>query len=284
MTMSANVQNGVVGADATLGERFRRVFSDVDKPLIAMAHLPALPGTPLYAASEGVEGLIRQVREDVTILVDAGFSAVMFCNENDRPYVLKADLVGAAVLARVVAECVPSEIPYGVDYLWDPECALAVAVATEASFIREVVTGSWESDMGNWSPDAAALLRRRRSLDAENIAILMNVTPEFASAMGSRSPADVARSVAVSSLPDAILVSGPMAGEEPKVSTLAGIRKVVPVEIPVLLNTGASATNIAGFLEHADGCIVGSSLKKDGYTWNPVDPERARAFVKAARG
>lgn len=34
---------------------------------------------------------------------------------------------------------------------------------------------------------------------------------------------------------------------------------------------------------YADGCIVGSSLKVDGYTWNPVDPERAERFVAAAR-
>jgi predicted TIM-barrel enzyme len=49
------------------------------------------------------------------------------------------------------------------------------------------------------------------------------------------------------------------------------------------LNTGARADNIAAFLEFADGCIVGSSLKVDGYTWNRVDPKRAEAFVRAAR-
>ncbi len=283
MATGLNVQNGAKDERGTFGGRFPRIFPDVDKPLIGMAHLPALPGTPLYAAADGVKGLIRQVRDDVAVLVDAGFDAVMFCNENDRPYALQADLAGAAVMARVAAECAPDEIPFGVDYLWDPECALAAAVAAEASFIREVVTGSWESDMGSWSPDAAALLRRRRSLDAGHIAVFMNVTPEFASSTGLRPPADVARSVAVSSLPDAILVSGPMAGAEPEASTLAEVRGAVPSEIPVLLNTGATVANIAGFLEHADGCIVGSSLKKDGYTWNPVDPERARAFVEAAR-
>ena len=35
-----------------------------------------------------------------------------------------------------------------------------------------------------------------------------------------------------------------------------------------------------------DGVIVGSDLKVDGGTWNPVEPERARRFmaeVRAAR-
>jgi hypothetical protein len=51
----------------------------------------------------------------------------------------------------------------------------------------------------------------------------------------------------------------------------------------VLLNTGAKAETIADHLRIADGCIVGSDLKVDGYTWNPVDAERARRFVAAAR-
>jgi len=33
------------------------------------------------------------------------------------------------------------------------------------------------------------------------------------------------------------------------------------------------------YFKYADGCIVGSSLKVGGYTWNPVDQERAKRFV-----
>ena len=58
----------------------------------------------------------------------------------------------------------------------------------------------------------------------------------------------------------------------------------MPDEVPVLLNTGARAETIAEMLAIADGCIVGSSLKVDGETWNPVDPDRARRFVAAAKG
>jgi uncharacterized protein len=264
--------------------RVERLFADVAKPLIAMAHIPALPGTPLYDADAGIPGLVRRVKEDLAVLVDAGFDAVMFCNENDRPYTLKAELAAAAVMARVVTECAPTSVPFGVDYLWDAECALAVGVATGARFMREVVTGVWESDMGLWAPDAAKVLRQRRNLYADDLAIFMNVTPEFASSVGRRTPAEVARTVATSSLPDAILVSGPMAGAEPSVSTLAEVRAAVPGEIPVYVNTGAKSSNIAAFLEVADGCIVGSDLKVDGYTWNPVDPGRAAAFVGNARG
>lgn len=261
---------------------FRKIFP-AGKPLIAMAHVPALPGTPLYDSSAGMTGLIAAVQRDVDVLLDAGFDAILFCNENDRPYQLAAGLECSAAMARVVTECRPTDRPFGVDFLWDPRCALAVGAVTGASFMREVVTGAWESDMGLWTTDAAALLRERRRLDASSLAVFMNITPEFASPIGRRSPAEFALSTTVSSLADAILVSGKMAGHGPEFDTLAEVRQAVSVETPVLLNTGAKSETIADALEIVDGCIVGSDLKVEGKTWNPVDPERAARFVQSAR-
>ena len=263
--------------------RFLQLFPNVAKPLIAMAHVPPLPGTPLYDAAAGVQGLIDHVKRDTAVLLEGGFDAVLFCNEGDRPYQLHAGLEASAVMTRVVTECRPSDRPFGVDFLWDAQCALAIGVATGAAFMREVITGSWESDMGAWNPDAAALLRNRHNFGRDDLAIFANVTPEFASSIGGRSPAQMARSTVVSSLADAILVSGPMAGSEPDVGTVADVRDALDPSIPVLLNTGAKAGTIQSFLKHADGCIVGSDLKRDGYTWNEVDPERVKRFVDAAR-
>jgi uncharacterized protein len=112
----------------------------------------------------------------------------------------------------------------------------------------------------------------------------MNITPEFASPIGRRTPAEFALSTTISSLADAILVSGKMAGHGPDFDTLAAVRQAVPVATPVLLNTGAKSEMIAEALAVVDGCIVGSDLKVGGETWNPVDPERAARFVQCARG
>lgn len=263
-------------------ERSKQTFGD-GKTLIAMVHVPPLPGTPLYDAEAGVPGLISAIKRDMEILLDAGFDGYMFCNEGDRPYQLHAGLEAAAVMSRVVTECAPTGVPFGVDFLWDARCALAIAVATEARFMREVLTGTWESDMGLWQGEAAEVLRDRRRLGADALTIMMNITPEFASPIGGRTPAEAARSAAVSSLADTILVSGPMAGAEPTMETLDAVRSAVPADIPVFLNTGARADTIAEYLKVADGCVVGSDLKVDGYTWNPVDPERTKQFVARAR-
>jgi membrane complex biogenesis BtpA family protein len=193
------------------------------KPIIAMAHVGALPGTPRYDAAGGVAGLVDRLAPDVERLVAGSVDAIMFCNEDDRPYVLQAGIEQIAAMTRVIAELAPSAIPFGVDFLWDPMAAMAIAHATGASFIREVLTGTYESDMGLWSPDAGRVLRFRRQIGAGNIRVFFNVAPEFASSVGDRSVVQRARSAVVSSLADAILVSGPMAGAEPEVDNFSEI-------------------------------------------------------------
>jgi predicted TIM-barrel enzyme len=60
------------------------------KPVIAMVHLGALPGAPLYDPEAGIEGLVEARGRDLTRCIAAGFDAVMFGNENDRPYELRS--------------------------------------------------------------------------------------------------------------------------------------------------------------------------------------------------
>lgn len=86
------------------------------------------------------------------MLSRSGFDAILFCNEGDRPYELEATFEGLSMMTRVVAEVAPHDRPFGVDYLWDAQAALAVAAVTGASFIREVATGVYESEWGYGHP------------------------------------------------------------------------------------------------------------------------------------
>jgi hypothetical protein len=71
--------------------RFSTLFQK-PKPVIAMVHLGALPGSPLYDAAAGLEGLLSAARADLMALQAAGVDAVMFGNENDRPYEFQVTL------------------------------------------------------------------------------------------------------------------------------------------------------------------------------------------------
>jgi hypothetical protein len=262
--------------------KFRSVFGD-KKPVIAMVHLGALPGAPLFDAKAGLEGLVEGAHKDLKALQAAGVDAIMFGNENDRPYEFKVDSVSTATMAYVIGR-LKSEItvPFGVNVLWDPMSTIALSAATGAAFVREIFTGTYASDMGPWTPDAGAAMRYRDRLHRSDLAMLYNVSAEFADSLDRRSLADRARSAVFSSIPDAILVSGAITGEAAAMTDLESVKKVLPTT-PVLANTGVKHATIADVLKIADGCIVGSSLKIDGDTWKPVDPERAKDFMDRAR-
>src|SRR3990172_7555690 len=192
---------------------FRHVFGE-GKPVIAMVHFGAMPGSPLYDADRGLDGLVAGAAKDLAGLQKAGFDAVMFGNENDRPYQFKVDPASTATMAYVIGK-LRSEItvPFGVNVLWDPMSSMALAASTGAAFVREIMTGTYASDMGPWSPDAGSALRYRDRLGRRDLAVLYNITAEFAYSLDRRSLADRARSAAFSSIPDAILVSGAITGE-----------------------------------------------------------------------
>jgi uncharacterized protein len=207
----------------------------------------------------------------------------MFGNENDRPYELKVDTASTATMAFVIGRLRSAiKVPFGVNVLWDARSSIALAAATGASFVREIMTGSYASDMGPWTPDAGAAMRYRDRLGRRDLALLFNISAEFAWSLDRRSLAERARSAVFSSIPDAILVSGAITGEAAALSDLAAVKKVLPAT-PVLANTGVKHETVAEVLKVADGCIVGSSLKVDGNTWNAIDPKRAQEFMRLAR-
>jgi membrane complex biogenesis BtpA family protein len=261
---------------------FKRVFGG-GKPVIAMVHLGALPGSPLYDADRGLAGLVEAAGQDLAALQAAGFDAVMFGNENDRPYEFEVDRASSATMAYVIGQLRGQiTVPFGVNLLWDPMSSIAVAAATGADFVREIFTGTYASDMGPWTPDAGQAMRYRDRLGRGDLAMLYNVSAEFAYSLDRRTLPDRARSAVFSSLPDAVLVSGQITGEAAEISDLKAVKAALP-GTPVLANTGVKHETVAEVLTVADGCIVGSSLKVDGDTWNAVDPARAAEFMRLAR-
>ena len=166
------------------------------KPVIAMMHLLPLPGRPLYESNGGIAAIVDALRRDLDILQDGGVDALLFCNEGDRPYSFHIDRAPVAAMAAVIGELRSHiRLPYGVDLLWDPMAALAVAQAVRASFVREVFTGVYDSDMGFWQTDVAATLDYRRHIGAENVRLFFNIEPEFARPVSPRPFGALAHSV-----------------------------------------------------------------------------------------
>lgn len=261
-------------------ETLERTFG-VRKPVIAMLHLPGLPGRPWHDRAGGVDAAVEAVGRDLAVLQEAGVDGVLFCNEKDIPYQLKVGHEVAAAMASIVGQLRRDiRVPFGVNLLWDAMASLAVARATGARFVREVMTGVYESDLGMIEPRIGEIAGYRTAIGADDVLLFDNIAPEFASAVGRRGIAERARGAAFLGV-DAILISGPAAGTQFSMSDLREAKEAVE-SVPVIANTGVRAEVIDRIFEVADGAIVGTSLKRDGVTWNEVDPDRARRLVDAA--
>jgi hypothetical protein len=262
---------------APLADRFGTA-----KPVIAMLHFPGLPGRPRHDRKLGRAHLVDVVGRDLQTLQAAGVDGLLFCNENDIPYQLAVGPEIPSAMAAVIGELRSDiRVPFGVNILWDARASLALARATGATFIREVLTGVYESDLGMIAPAIGDLAGYRTAIGADDVAFFDNISPEFSSAVGSRTIADRARGAAFLGM-DAILISGPAAGVPFAMSDLSAVKEAAP-EMAIVANTGVRAERIPEIFKVADGAIVGTSLKVDGITWNAVDPARAGRLMEAAR-
>ncbi len=244
-----------------------------------MVHFPALPGSPLYNDQLGIDYILESAEKDLIALQDAGVDAVMFGNENDRPYEFKVNLATTSTMAYVIGALKNKiNVPFGVNVLWDPMSTISLAASTGAHFVREIFTGVYASDMGMWNPNAGKAMRYRDSLNRSDLMMFYNISAEFAYSLDRRSVAQRAKSALFSSIPDAILVSGQITGEVVDQDDLKEVKHILP-ETPVLANTGVKIENVEKTLSISDGVIIGSSLKVNGDTWNQVDPLRAREFM-----
>ena len=265
--------------------RLERTFG-VAKPVIAMLHFPALPGRPLHDRAAGVERFVEVLGRDLDALQTAGVDGVLFCNEADLPYQLHrrpGDRLGDGSGDRPGSGS-EIRVPFGVNILWDPIASLWRSPVPPARvFIREVLTGVYESDLGMIEPAIGEIAGYRSAIGGRRRRCCSTTSSRSSrarsAAAASRTGPAVRRSCGV----DAILISGPAAGIPFAMSDLAAAKEAAP-DTPVIANTGVRAERIARRSSPLrTAVIVGTSLKVDGITWNEVDPDRAARLMDAAR-
>jgi membrane complex biogenesis BtpA family protein len=251
----------------------------VDKPIIAMVHMRALPGDPGFDREKGLDWVYDQARTDMLALQSGGVDAVMFSNEFSLPYLTKVESITTATMAALIARLTSElTIPFGVNVLWDPVASIDLAVATGAKFVREIFTGVYGSDFGIWNTNCGKIIRHQAAIGGENVRLFFNIVPESAAYLGNRDIADIARSTVFNTQPDAICVSGLTAGKETSTQTLRIVKEAIP-DTFVFANTGVKPENVEAQLAIADGAIIGTAFKEGGSTWNSVSQDRVENLM-----
>lgn len=254
------------------------------KALVGMLHLPALPGSP--GSQESLGDIETRLVAEARLLSEVGFQSAILENFGDVPFfkdrVDPSTIAGMTRLACAVRTSVPG-LGLGINVLRnDAGAALAVATAAEAAFIRvNVHVGAAATDQGIVEGRAAETLRLRRALGGD-VAIWADVHVKHGRSLAHGSIADEAEDAVRRGLASAVIVSGRGTGEA---TSIEDVRAVASrgLGVPVYVGSGVDADNVESLLDAADGVIVGTSIKVDGRTTNPIDRRRAEALVERAR-
>jgi uncharacterized protein len=263
---------------------------DAANPVLGMVHLPALPGSPSYDSSDGREAIRTRAAEDTRRLESGGVDGIVLENFGDAPFY--PDEVPPHTVAEMTAIATELtnavDVPVGINVLRnDAEAALSVAAAAGADFVRvNVHVGTAATDQGVLEGRAHETVRLRERIDAD-VAVLADVHVKHAAPVGEDDIRQATLETVERGRADGVIVSGPGTGAETALEDVERVSGVVSergLEAPVVVGSGVTSETVEGCLAAgADGVIVGTTLKEDGETANPVSSERVAELVGTVR-
>lgn len=254
----------------------------VKKPIIAMLHLDALPGDPMFEYGAADMDVVEEhARADLHALQDGGVDGIIFSNEFSLPYQRKMDMVTPAAMAYIIGS-LRSEIkvPFGVDAISDGKACLELAAAVKAKFVRGTFCGVYVGDGGLYNNDFSQLLRRKAALHLNDLKMLYFINPESDRNLDTRPLADIAKSTITKASPDGLCISANAAGQDVDDMLIKNVKEVNE-DVVVLCNTGCRVNTIESKLKTADAAVVGTTFKLDGVFENRVDVNRVKELMEA---
>lgn len=260
-----------------------------DKALVGMVHVAALPGTPRHQAP--IETIVQQAVNEAKLLASAGFDAIIIENMHDVPYI-RRDVGPEIVAAMTMVGCAMRRevgVPLGVQILAGAnQQALAVAHACGAQFIRaEGFVFASVADEGIVDEaDAPKLLRYRKAIGAEKVAILADIKKKHSShaITADIDSGEMARAAEFFGA-DGVIITGIATGQAIRIDDLGAAR--LATRLPLIVGSGVIPEKVTDLFAYADALIVGSWYKQGGVWNNPPDEGRCKELakaVKAARG
>lgn len=227
---------------------------------------------------------------------------------HDLPYVQQHNL-GPEVTAAMTRLCsevksvVHSKTPCGLQILAGGNCeALAVAKVCNYQFIRaEGFVFSHVADEGFTNAVAGTLLRYRKQIDADSIAIFTDLKKKHCShsITSDVSLLETARA-AEFFLTDGIIFTGILYIDEFEIqkpincwfkNMFTGTATGQPVNVndvneiygkvssPILMGSGVTIDNIGKFFHKSNAVIIGSHFKVNGQWSNDLDEKRIENFM-----
>jgi len=252
----------------------------VHKPIIGMIHAEALPGTPDYGGD--VKSIISKAKKEAEIYKECGIDAVILENMHDVPYLKRK--VGPEIISlmSIIGYEIKNSFsfPCGIQILAGAnKAAIATAHSAGLDFIRaEGFVYAHVADEGIIESDAGELLRYRKTIGAENVLIFADVKKKHSS-HSITSDVDIVETAHTAEFfkSDGVVLTGISTGKEADVNEVKKVKD--NVSIPVLIGSGLTVDNVENYFSFADGFVVGSHFKKDGFWKNEIDVKKVQKFM-----
>lgn len=266
----------------------------INKPIIGMVHLPYLIGQKNF---NGMDYVIDKVLRDVKALKNGSIDGLLIENwEDDSPNYKQQeeDKIFAepnytqciALIIKEIVDCV--SLPVGINVLPnDYKSAFSIAKLTGARFVQldvyvdEVKTKYTHSPVEDFKIklNPNDIIKYRRKINAKGIALFTSIQPKHYEMLDKKKDILTSAKQAIDKKADSLVVTGDWTGEAPDLNILKKVKEYTG-DIPIFIGSGLDKNNAEEFMKYADGAIVGTSLKIEGVTENPVDEKRVKQLMK----
>ncbi len=247
--------------------------------LVGMIHLPPLPDSPRYNGKP-IKHYIEYAVSEAKKLINAGFNGFIIENYNDYPFPISErspwKLAYIDKVVNILREKFPNTL-MGLNILRN-SCveALNIACMHNIDFIR--VNAYLEpviAPEGFIEPVAyiASMIKGKYSCETK---IFADVNVKHAKHL---LPLDMALyNTCTRGLVDGVIISGEATGRFTPPMNVYLAKKICRDKL-VIVGSGVNEDNIGLYIGLADAVIVGTSIKIDNISSNPIDEEKARKIV-----
>ena len=264
-------------------EKFLKIFKR-RQIIVGMIHLKALPGTPNYQNNDNE--IVDTALQEAAIYKKAGIDALAIENMHDVPYIKNNVGHEISAMMTVIGHAIKKEtdLPCGIQVLSSANrAALAVAKVANLDFIRaEGFVYGHVADEGYIDSCAGDLLRYRKQINAENVAVFTDIKKKHSS---HAITADVSlvetAKTAEYFLSDGLIITGTSTGKEANLEEIQAVKKAC--NIPVIVGSGITLYNLENYLSVADALIVGSYFKEDGHWASNLSYNKVVRFMEKAK-
>lgn len=261
-------------------QKFRSIFNN-EYLIIGVIHVKALPGTPKNKLESAQ--IIDEALKEALIYKKAGIDAIIIENMHDVPYLKgKVGHEITSIMALIGYQVKQStNLPVGIQILAGAnQEAIAVAKASNLDFIRaEGFVFGHLADEGYIDAQAGELLRYRKQIDAEEVAIFTDIKKKHSSHAITQdiSLLDTAKAARFF-LSDGVVVTGSHTGIPASTDELKELK--ANLDFPIIVGSGVTLENVSTYLPISDAMIVGSYFKNQGYWGNELNYDRIAEFME----